>query len=152
MNIVRRSESTAPAAFEAWDPFRMMRDMTRWDPFRAMTALEARSGNYLPDVDVKETPEAYVFHADLPGFKEENVEIAVDGNRITFSGKREEERKSEKDKYYMTERSWGSFTRSFTLPAGVDTTKAHAELKNGVLSVSVPRAAGTTPKKIPIAK
>jgi HSP20 family protein len=150
MNIVRRSGVGGPAV-ETWDPFRMLRDMALSDPFRAMAKLEA-SGGYLPDVDVKETPEAYVFHADLPGFDEKNVEVSMDGNRITFSGKREEEKKSEKDRYYVTERSWGSFARTFTLPEGADAQKAHAELKNGVLTVSVPRAAGSAPKKIPIAK
>ncbi len=152
MNIIRRPGSNIPQHLETWDPFRMLREFPSFDPFRAMSALETRAGSYLPDVDVKETPEAYVFHADLPGFKEENVEVAVEGNRITFTGKRDEEKKSEKDKYYMTERSWGSFTRTFTLPEGIDSAKAHAELKNGVLTVSVPRAAGATPKKIPIGK
>ena len=152
MNIVRRpSGGIAPSSVESTDPFRLMRELSAWDPFRTMLALETRSG-YLPDIDVKETPEAYVFHADLPGFKEQDVEVSVSGNRLTMSGRREEEKKNERDKYYSIERNWGSFTRSFTLPEGVDTQKCVADLKNGVLTVNVPRSAGAAMKKIPIGK
>lgn len=151
MNIVRK-QATNPAAvpsYTEWDPFRMMRELMRWDPFREMAAIPTgdRAG-YLPDVDVKETPEGYVFTADVPGIQEKDLEVAVLGNRLTISGKREEQRKEEKASYYFAERSWGSFTRSFTLPGGTDLEKVHADLKDGVLTILVPKKPEVQPKKI----
>lgn len=155
MNIVRRPENkpAAPAQPAEWNPFAMLRDMMRWDPFREMTPLFPREGReimFIPDVDVKETPEAYVFKADLPGIAEKDLEISLTGSRLTLSGKREEERREEKDTYFACERSYGSFTRSFTLPAGVDTERTRAELKDGVLTISVPKKPEVQPKKIPV--
>src|SRR5690349_9064315 len=78
MNIIRKQQAPAPLAPRSrseWDPFRMMRDMMRWDPFREMSALPDTSPlAFMPDFDVKETPQAYVFKADLPGIKEKDLE------------------------------------------------------------------------------
>jgi HSP20 family protein len=153
MNIVRRQDPNVnlPAP-SAWEPFRMMRDMMRWDPFHELTPLFAaeEKGLFMPDVDVKETPNAFVFKADVPGLKEKDIEIALTGNRLTLSGKREEERREEKETYFATERVYGSFTRSFTLPVGTDAEHTTADLKDGVLTVTVPKVAAVQPKKIPV--
>jgi HSP20 family protein len=153
MNITRRQASvpeTRPAAIE-WDPFRMMREAMRWDPFREMSPLFAgEKGLFMPDVDVKETESAYVFKADLPGMKEKDVEISLTGNRLTLSGKREEERREQHETYFTTERSYGAFTRSFTLPAGTDADHVKADLKDGVLTVNVPKKPEVQAKKIPV--
>lgn len=156
MNIVRRQNQTpttpAPAHGD-WDPFRMMRQMMRWDPFQEIAPLfpsEGAMGTFMPDVDVKETPEAYVFKADLPGMKEKDVEVQLTGNRLSIRGKREEEKREEKDTYFAVERSWGSFTRTFTLPAGTNADAASADLKDGVLTVSVPKKPEVQPKSIPV--
>jgi HSP20 family protein len=155
MNIVRRqptqSTTLAAPAFE-WDPLRMMRDMMRWDPFGEMAPLRTEPGGFtfLPDIDVKETAQEYVFKADLPGIKEKDVEVALQGNRLTFTGKREEERKEEGETYFTTERSYGAFTRTFTLPAGVDGERVRADLKEGVLTVIVPKKPEVQAKKIAI--
>jgi HSP20 family protein len=154
MNIVRRQDPAAanlPAA--SWDPFRMMREMMRWDPFREMSPLfssEGTKGMFVPDVDVKETPSSYVFKADVPGLKEKDVDVSFTGNRLTLSGKREEEKHEESATFFTTERSYGSFTRSFTLPAGTDTEHATADLKEGVLTITVPKKPEVQPKKIPV--
>jgi HSP20 family protein len=153
MNIIRRREP-APANLPVpaeWDPFRAMRDMMHWDPFREMSPLfTAEKGMYLPDVDVKETAGAYVFKADVPGMKEKDLEISFTGNRLTMSGKREEERREEKATYFASERSYGSFTRTFTLPVGTDVEHAVAEMKDGVLTITVPKVPEVQPKKIPV--
>lgn len=153
MNIVRRQEANPnlPAP-TAWEPLRMMRDMMRWDPFRELTPIFAaeEKGLFIPDVDVKETPEAFVFKADVPGLKEKDLEIALAGNRLTLCGKREEERREEKETYFATERVYGSFTRTFTLPVGTDAEHTVAALKDGVLTVTVPKIAAAQPKKIPV--
>jgi len=155
MNIVRHQTSNGPnlAPPAEWDPFKMMRDMMRWDPFQEIgPALPSQGmkGMFLPDVDIKETPNAYVFKADLPGFKDKDVEVSLTGNRLTMSGKREEEKREEKATYFACERSYGSFSRSFTLPAGTDAERASADLKEGVLTVSVPKKVEVQPRKIPV--
>src|SRR5207249_4503696 len=89
MNIIRRPAPTAalsPAAHE-WDPFRVMRDLMRWDPFHEMAPVAGADlgpATFFPDVDVKETADAYVFHADLPGIKDKDLEISFNGNRLTL--------------------------------------------------------------------
>ena len=153
MNIIRRPEPASanlPVAAE-WDPFRAMRELMRWDPFREMSPLfTAEKGMFIPDVDVKEMPTAYVFKADVPGMKEKDVEVSFTGNRLTLSGKREEERREEKETYFATERTYGEFTRTFTLPAGTDVEHVLADLKDGVLTVTVPKVPEVQPKKIPV--
>ena len=119
MNIVRRQEQSAQkvAPLAEWDPLRMMRDMMRWDPFQELGPMFPSHGlktMFVPDVDIKETPAAYTFKADLPGLKDKDVEVSVTGNRITLSGKREEEKREDNATYFAIERSCGSFTRSFT--------------------------------------
>jgi HSP20 family protein len=154
MKLIRRQEtapSNPPAA--SWDPFRMMQEMTRWDPFREMSPLLSRDdfkSMFVPDVDVKETPTAYVFKADVPGMKEKDIELSLTGNRLTLSGKREGEKREENAMYFTLERSYGSFTRSFTLPTGTDTEHATADLKEGVLTITVPKMPEMQAKKIPV--
>jgi HSP20 family protein len=148
-NIVRKPEMpTAPTRSE-WDPFRMMREMMRWEPFAEMAPLFGHErGMFQPSFEVKETPSEYLFKADLPGVKEEDLDVAVTGNRLTVSGKREAEEKQECETYYAYERSYGSFTRSFTMPEGVDADHVQAELKSGVLTLVLPKRPEMQPKKI----
>ena len=101
---------------------------------------------------MKETKDAYVFKADLPGVKEEDVELSLSGNMLTISGKKEEEHKEESEQYYAMERTYGSFSRSFSLPDSVDSEHVTAELKGGVLAVNVPKRPEAQPKKIAIGK
>ena len=148
-NLIRRTEapSEAPAV---WDPFRLMRDFMNWDPFAEMAPSLIRAGEsmFSPRFEVKETKNAYVFKADLPGLEEKDLEITVTGSRVTVSGKREAENKDEGETYYAYERSYGSFSRSFTLPEGADADHAEADLRNGVLRLSIPKLPEHQPKKI----
>jgi HSP20 family protein len=155
MNIVRRQEQPRPdlSPFGEWQPFKAMRELMRWDPFRELGhtfSSEGLKSIFVPDMDIKDTPSAYVFKADLPGIKEKDVELSITGNRLTLSGKREEEKREEKANYYTCERFYGSFTRSFTLPAGTDLEHASAELKDGVLTICVPKKPEVQPKPIPV--
>jgi HSP20 family protein len=99
-------------------------------------------------VEVKETKDSYIFKADLPGIKEDGLDISLTGNRLTISGQRREEKKDEGDRHYVYERSFGSFSRSFTLPEGIDADHVQAELKDGVLNVVVPKKPEVQPKRI----
>lgn len=105
---------------------------------------------FYPSFEVKETEKAYVFKADVPGVKEGDLEVTVTGNRLTVSGKRESEKEEKTDTYYTCERSYGSFSRSFTLPEGTDVGAVTADLKDGVLTVALPKRPEVQPKKIPI--
>jgi HSP20 family protein len=134
------------------DPFRLMRELLRWDPLRELDMGLGIERPFVPSFDVKETKDAYVFRADLPGVKDEDVEISVTGNRLTISGHREQERENEGDQYYARESSYGNFVRSFTMPDGCDAEAVKAELRNGVLVVSVPKKPEMQAKRIPIGK
>jgi HSP20 family protein len=95
----------------------------------------------LPEVDLVDTEDAYRMTADLPGMSEKDIELTVSEGVLTFKGEKKEER-DERDKgYYLSERRYGSFQRSFRLPADVDEAKLEATMKNGVLSVVLPKAA-----------
>ena len=132
--------------------FRVMRDVLRWDPFRELEAAGGDYGLFSPSFDVNENKDGYVFRADLPGVREDDLEISLTGNRLTISGKREQEKHEQGDTYYASERSYGSFSRAFTLPDGTDAENVKAELKNGVLQVIVPKKPEVQPKKITISK
>nr|MBK7068563.1 Hsp20 family protein [Deltaproteobacteria bacterium] len=151
MNIVHKPSNMPAVSNTAgnFDPFRTMRELMRFDPFAEMgTISNWQSIQFNPDFEVKETREGYQFRADLPGIKEKDLEISMTGNRLTVSGHREAEKRDESDRYYLYERSYGSFSRSFTLPDGVDNTKVAADLKDGVLTMLVPRRPETQPRKI----
>jgi HSP20 family protein len=152
--VQKKENGQTPAASLArrdWDPFRMMRDMLRWDPFREMApVLSAEMPSYSPAFEVKETKDGFVFKADVPGTKEEDIDVSVTGNRLTISGKREGEKEDKGDTFYMYERSYGTFTRSFTLPEQTDGAHVRAELKNGELTVVVPKTAAAVAKRIPV--
>jgi HSP20 family protein len=141
----------APTREPHWDPFRMMRELMNWDPFREMAPFARQPvSTFVPAFEVKETKDAYLFKADLPGVKESDVEITMTGNRLQISGKRESEKEEKNDTYYTYERSYGDFTRAFTLPDGIDEGGVLADLKDGVLTVSVKKLPEAQPKKITI--
>ena len=147
---VRKGAESKPTLEREWDPFRWAREMMRFDPFRASGTSWPERSAYFPEFDIKDTKEGILFKADLPGVKDSDVEVTVTGNRLSISGKREAEKEEKTDTYYMTERTYGTFTRTFTLPADADAGKIHAELKSGVLTLLVPHAPGAQPKKIAI--
>jgi HSP20 family protein len=153
-NIMRRrgeASELAPRTAAAWDPFRMMRDLMQWDPFRDLGTYPAyEQRGFVPDFEVKETKDGYLFKADLPGVKDEDLDISLVSNRLTISGRREAEKQEEGEAWYAYERSYGTFQRSFTLPQGVDAESVKAELKDGVLTLHVPKKPEVQPKKITV--
>jgi HSP20 family protein len=148
-NLIRKDEGARPESLPSgWEPFKVMRDLMGWDPFAEMLPSVGREIGFTPRFEVKETKDAYVFKADLPGIEEKDLELTLTGNRLTVSGKREAEERRENETYYTWERSYGTFARSFTLPEGGDFGHAEAELKNGVLSIVVPKTPEHMPRKI----
>jgi HSP20 family protein len=148
MNLIHH-ERRVPVAGATLEPFGFMRNFLRGDPFRYMEFPEIQSA-YLPAFDIKETANGYVFIADLPGVKMEDLDINLTGNRLTITGKRESSERKEGENFFATERSFGSFSRTFSLPEGVDSNGVGAELKNGVLTLTVPKTPEIQPKKITI--
>lgn len=134
-----------------FEPMRQLREMLRWDPFAEMMPTgREREMMFVPDFDIKDTPEAIVMQADLPGIDEKDLDVTVTGNRLVVSGRREAEEEQTGETWYACERSYGSFTRAFTLPEGVDGENVRAHLDKGVLMLHIPKRAQSQPKKVQI--
>jgi HSP20 family protein len=157
---IRRGEQREQATPAVWDPTRGMEPFRMFDPFRMMRDImgpdlfgglvHPSGGMFAPDIEVKETKDAYVLTADLPGVKEQELEVSVTGNRLMVSGKREEEERREDDRYFAYERTYGAFSRSLVLPEGADMSGIKAELKDGVLAIKIPKRAEVQPKRIQV--
>jgi HSP20 family protein len=145
-NLIRRSQfNTEGPAF--WDPFRIMFELAGE---HARDGGHVPAATFSPSFEVFERQDGYVFKADLPGIKQEDLDITLTAKRLTISGKREAEERTQGERFYAYERSFGSFTRTFTLPDGVDAEHVVADLKDGVLSLIVPKRPEVQPKKISI--
>ena len=152
---VRRGSGGGLQRTREWDPFQRMQEMMGWDPFELMNQWFTGGGRegaltFVPTFEVKETKDAFIFKADLPGVEEKDIDITLTGDRITVSGKRESERREESERFYAFERSYGSFSRAFTLPEGVNPDTVNAELKNGVLTLTLAKRPEMQPKRITV--
>ena len=117
--------------------FPMSRSMPGFEPFwRGEVSWGA-----VPAVDVVEKDKAYEITAELPGMDEKNIELKVSDGMLSITGEKSEEKEEKKKDYYLSERSYGSFERSFRIPEGVDADKIEASFKNGVLTVTLPKKA-----------
>ena len=149
----------------------MTTTMTRWTPesdvlrspfdrlfnqmlqsaWGSQAGAEGVSGRaWSPAVDVKETQDALQFHVELPGLKKEDVEITIENNVLTIAGERKFEKETKDENYHRLERSYGAFSRSFTLPTGVRSEQVEAKFENGVLAVTLPKQEESKPRKISI--
>jgi HSP20 family protein len=108
------------------------------------------TAGWRPAVDVKETDDALLFELEMPGVSEEKLEITCEGGVLAIAGEKESLKQEGEGKFHIVERTFGSFRRSFQLPANVQENKIEASLKNGVLSVRVPKAELPKPKKIEV--
>lgn len=144
-------EKNSNVRYRARDPFSLARTLFGMDPFLGFETRQARSA-FIPPVEVKESTEDYIIKADLPGVKEEDVDISVHGNVLTLSGTRQAEERKEGETYYLYERQYGSFSRSFTLPDEADTESVEANMDNGVLRLRIAKKAESKPRKISLKK
>ena len=145
--------------------------LIRWEPVRELSTMQSEmnrffntffdspsKGNggravtrrWIPAMDVVESDDHYVLRADLPGLSENDVKIELEENVLTISGERKAEHQERKEGYYRVERSSGSFSRSLTLPEGVDADGIKANFDNGVLEVSIPKPEQHKPRKVQI--
>lgn len=135
------------------DPFQLMREMMI-DPFRMFqmspwgdVAREGRELVWNPRFDVRETDNAFVFEGDMPGIKQDDLEIQVVGNNLQITGQREREETRDEGTMHTYERSYGHFSRSFTLPESAAIDQIRGDLKDGVLTIVVPKKPGSTPQR-----
>lgn len=122
------------------------RDMDRiFDDISPFSRIRRGNGGtglelWAPDADLSETEDAYSLTVDLPGLTKKDIEVSYQDHRLTISGERKEEKKEEGKDFLRQERYRGTFTRSFTMPTKVVEDKIKASFKDGVLTVSVPKA------------
>ena len=144
--------------------------LVRWDPGSEVDTLQtemnrvfdaffgSRPGNggharrWVPAMDLVEDNDDLVLRADLPGLSEDDVDIEVKDGVLTVSGERKTEEKKEEEGYYRVERAFGSFSRSLTLPDGIDPEQVKAEFDNGVLEVRIPKPEERKPHRVRIGK
>jgi HSP20 family protein len=128
----------------------------RWDPIRDLLAIQQRldpfapgPAGWAPAVDLRETADAYVLTAELPGLRREDVEIRLHDGRLTLSGTRRD-RGVACEQYHRVERGHGSFSRTFQLPVPVDPDRVGADLRDGVLTVTCPKARDASVRRITV--
>jgi HSP20 family protein len=139
-----------------WEPFRelaaLQNEMGRWMSQMAGGTQEPGNGSstWLPAVDVWETENELVLSFDLPGIPEDKISVELDDNVLTVSGERERTQAQSGDRFYRYERRFGTFSRSVTLPQGVNEEQIRAEYRDGVLEVRVPKPEEQKPRRIQI--
>jgi HSP20 family protein len=143
--------------------------LIRWEPARELQSLQQEmnrlfgsvfdsptgAGNggsrrWIPAMDLVEEGDRYVLRADLPGLSENDVQVELEDNVLTISGERKSEREERKEGYYRVERGSGRFSRSLTLPEGINPESIEAHFKNGVLEVRVPKPEERKPHRVTI--
>jgi len=143
-------------------------NIIRYDPFREMRSLQDEvnrlfassiprgeesdlmRGAWSPQVDIFENKDQIVLEAELAGMNPEDVDISIENNVLTIHGERKFEKKAEGDNFHRVERSYGSFTRSFTLPPTVSSENANAEFENGILRLILAKREEAKPRRIEI--
>jgi HSP20 family protein len=145
--------------------------IVRWEPLRELNSLQSEmnrlfdtvfdtppgaSGKvlrrWMPAMDLVESGEHYVLRADLPGMSEEDVSIEFEDGTLTLSGERKVEHEDEKEGFHRVERSFGAFSRSLTLPQGIDPEAVTASFDRGVLEIRIPKPEQRKPRRIEIGR
>ena len=146
-----------------------MNGLTRSNPSQELHSLRNRIGSLLntfgshngydedpawtgwaPPVDIAETENEYIIKVELPGLKKEDVNVTLNNGVLTISGERKQEKEEKNHQYHRVECSYGSFSRSFSLPGGVDSERIDAEFRNGILRVRVAKSEAAKPKQIKV--
>ena len=154
---------------ERWRP---TRGITPWSPFREVEEVERRFDEmfgrsmlpsiwrrlpteqmaWAPNINVFEKGDEFVVKAEIPGMKEDDIHVSVEGDMLTIRGEKKTESEVKEEDYYRCERSYGSFFRSVALPSTVDASKVEADYEDGVLEVTLSKKAEVTPKKVAVKK
>jgi len=152
-NEIDVKKSVAPtrtgSMLEPWQSFRSEMDRlfdrmsTGWGlpSFGRLFDVERNFPVSVPAVDISEDEKAYTIAAELPGLDEKDIEVTATGDMLVLKGEKKQEKEEKRKDYYLSERSYGAFQRSFTLPDGVDQSKIAASFAKGVLTVTLPKTA-----------
>src|SRR5213594_4818777 len=141
-----------------WNQLREMEAQNRFNRFLGEFPNRMGSGeihslavaDWSPEVDISEDDHGYLLKADLPEIKKDDVRVTVEDRILSVSGERKSEKEDQKRKFHRTERSFGNFRRSFTLPEDTDSKKVTAEFRDGVLKVHLPTTATPRSKAIQV--
>jgi HSP20 family protein len=138
-----------------WDPWREIEDM--FDRYTRATGAPRGERQYSrtdsdwsPRVDIQETAQEYIISADIPGISKDDISVDITDGVLSIKGERRQETEESGKRFHRIERSYGSFTRSFTLPDNVDDNKVKAVFKDGVLNLSIPKTPKAEPKAIEV--
>lgn len=158
VRFTHRNDPFATDDADSWDPFdemdqiqgmmnRMFRDSMSRAPMGGSAARQ--SAFYEPDLDVQQTADAYLYRLDLPGVEKDKIDVKVQNGMLSISGERKTESEQEEKTggFYRMESSFGSFMRSFPIPADADANGMTAESKNGVLTIRLPKLKAAPPAK-----
>jgi len=145
--------------------------VVRWDPFRDLSMLQDRMNRlfedtnrgwrsdepastttWSPAVDIFETEGEIIVKAELPGMDRKDIALNLEKNVLTLKGERRFEKEAKEENYHRIERSYGGFSRSFSIPATVDDDKIRADYKDGVLTIALPKKEQAKPKQIRISE
>jgi HSP20 family protein len=147
--------------------FKPVRSLLRSsDPFENLFALQERinkvfndllpstefetTSRWIPAMDVYEKEGNIIIELEAPGIKEEDLKIKVEDGMLIINGERKFEKEDKKENYYRIERSYGSFSRSFSLPDNIEKDKIEARYENGLLKITLPKKPESQPKEIPV--
>ena len=144
--------------------------IVRWDPVRELVVMQDRlnrffddfgrrtdeegmdGGDWIPAVDIYQSDaNEVVLKAELPGLEREDIDVKVENNTLTIKGERRQDVEVKKEHFHRVERSYGAFSRSFSLPSTIDSGKVRAEYRDGVLTVSLPLREESKPRQIQVA-
>jgi HSP20 family protein len=146
--VLRNNGSNSATRQTSRDPFAVARDLLSWDPFFGGRQMSV----FTPAFEVKETSEAFVLKADVPGVAEDDLDITINNGVLSVSGVRHSEERKDGESYQLYERQYGSFTRSFSLPDMADGERVEAKLDAGVLTLTIAKRAEAKPRKIALKK
>jgi HSP20 family protein len=143
--------------------------VVQWDPLKELLALKDRmnkiienamsrsqyggagdAGSWSPAVDIYETPERFVVTAELPGLSSGDIDVRISGNTLTLRGERKLEKGVQQENYHRIERSYGTFSRSFPLPAGIKASETKADYQLGILRIEMPKSRESGPEQVRI--
>jgi HSP20 family protein len=140
--------------------------LVRWDPYQELVAMSNRLqrtindsyaprtedslGAWAPPVDIFERQDHLVIRAEVPGVQKEDMDVRIENGVLTLHGERKQDPEVKEENAHRTERIYGSFARSFSLPTTVDASKVSATYKDGILEVTVPKAEAAKPKMVEI--
>jgi HSP20 family protein len=152
---------------ERWQP--SVQSVTRWDPFAELAGLQREMDQifgeffggtpskmvtteavWSPLVDIHETADSFLLNAELPGVKQEEMQVSVEGDALTLKGERKRETEIKEDQYHRIERSYGRFERVLLLPSNVDPDGVKATYRDGVLEIRLPKREEAKPKAVKV--